>query len=192
MQDDPLLDAALAAAIARAPAEGWTRATLRRATADAGADAELADSLFPRGPVSAIAAWSRATDRRVQELAAAEDMAGLRTPQRVRRAVEIRLTLVEPQRVALRGALGVLALPWNAGLALRLTAETASALWYAAGDRSTDFSWYTRRATLAAVYGATLVFLLSPRDPDLPEVLKFLDRRLADIAPRGGPGRRPA
>lgn len=192
MEDDPLLDAALAAAIARAPAEGWTRGMLRRATADAGTDPELADSLFPRGPVSAVAAWSRATDRRVEALAAGEDMGGLRTPQRVRRAVELRLTLVEPHREALRGALGLLALPWNAGLALRLTAETASSLWYAAGDRSADFSWYTRRATLAAVYGATLAFLLSPREPDLPEVLAFLDRRLSDIAPRGAPRRKAA
>ncbi len=184
MEDDPLLDAALAAAVTRAAGEGWTRGMLRRATADAGADEELAESLFPRGPVSAIAAWSRATDRKVEALAAAEDMAGLRTPGRVRRAVELRLTLAEPHREALRGALSILALPWNAGLAVRLTAETASSLWYAAGDASTDFSWYTRRATLAAVYGATLAFLLSPREPGLAEVLEFLDRRLADIAPR--------
>lgn len=184
MQDDPLLDATLAAAVARAPAEGWTRAMLRRAAAEAGAAPDMAESLFPRGPVSAVAAWSRATDRRVEALAASENMAGLRTPQRVRRAVELRLALVEPHREALRGALGLLALPWNAALALRLTAETASSLWYAAGDRSADFSWYTRRATLAAVYGATLAFLLSPREPEMPEVLAFLDRRLADIAPR--------
>jgi ubiquinone biosynthesis protein COQ9 len=57
-------------------------------------------------------------------------------------------------------------------------------MWYAAGDRSADFSWYTRRATLAAVYTATLAFWLGPRAPDMEEALAFLDRRLADLAPR--------
>lgn len=188
-RDDPLLDAALAAAVRRAPREGWTSAMLRRATEEAGAAPELAESLFPRGPVSAVEAWSAATDRKVEELAAASGMAGLRTPERVRRAVEIRLRLAEGDREALRGALALLALPWNAPAALRITARTASSLWYAAGDRSADFSWYTRRATLAAVYSATIAFWMSPRAPDLDEVLAFLDRRLADIAPRKRPAR---
>lgn len=181
---DPLRDAALLAALRRAPAEGWTEGMLRRATVEAGAAPELAESLFPRGPVSAVAAWSEMADRRMEEAAAREDMTGLRTPQRVRRVVELRLRAVEPHRDALRGALGLLALPWNLGTAAKLTASTVSAMWYAAGDRSSDFSWYTRRATLAAVYGATLAYWISPREPEMEETLEFLDRRLADIAPR--------
>ncbi|MBY0339048.1 MAG: COQ9 family protein [Acetobacteraceae bacterium] len=177
--DDPLLDAALDAALERAPDEGWTRAMLRRAVTDAGSDPELAESLFPRGPVSAIAAWSRRSDQRMEQ--AAGDLSGLRTPERIRRVIEARLTEAEPHREALRGALAVLATPWNLGLAATLTAETVSAMWYAAGDSSADFSWYTRRATLAGVYGATLAYWMSPSGPDLPETLAFLDRRLADL-----------
>jgi ubiquinone biosynthesis protein COQ9 len=178
---DPLLEAALGHLLERVPFEGWTEATLRAAVADAGAAPELAESLFPRGVTSAIAAWSRDADRRMLDAAAAEDMAGLRMPERVRRAVELRLTEVEPHREALRGALALLALPWNLPLAARLTAETVSAMWYAAGDASADFSWYTRRATLAAVYGATLAYFIGPRWPTLEETLAFLDRRLADL-----------
>jgi ubiquinone biosynthesis protein COQ9 len=57
-----------------------------------------------------------------------------------------------------------------------------SAIWYAAGDKSADFSWYTRRATLAAIYSATLAFWLSGRGQGLDAALEFLDRRLADHA----------
>ncbi len=85
-----------------------------------------------------------------------------------------------PHKPALRDALGLLALPWNARLATCLTAETVSAMWYAAGDNSADFSWYTRRATLAAIYGATLAFWLRDPSPGLANTLEFLDRRLAD------------
>jgi ubiquinone biosynthesis protein COQ9 len=67
-------------------------------------------------------------------------------------------------------------------------------MWAAAGDTSADFSWYTRRATLAGVYGATLAFWMQDDTPGFPATRAFLDRRLADLAklqrPRGP--KRPA
>lgn len=169
------------AAVRRAGREGWTRETLRRALLDCGDPPELLPSAFPRGVPGAIEAWVALTDARMDAAAAAEDMTALRTPARIRRVVELRLRLLAPDREALRAALATLALPWNAPLGLRLLARTASAIWHAAGDRSADFSWYTRRATLAAVYSATLAYWLRPIEPDLEEVLSFLDRRLQDL-----------
>ena len=83
---------------------------------------------------------------------------------------------------ALRAALSLLAMPWNAPIAARSLARSVNAIWYAAGDKSADFSWYTRRATLAAIYSATLAFWLSGRGDGLEAALEFLDRRLADHA----------
>lgn len=175
------------AAVERAEWEGWSPATLRAACGDAGEDPALLDSHFPRGVAGAVADWSALADEEMERAAAQEDMAGMRTPARIRRVVELRLRAAEPHREALRGALRVLALPWNLALGARVAARTASVMWHAAGDGSADFSWYTRRATLAAVYGATLAFWLSPRQPEMEEVLAFLDRRLADMAPRRNP-----
>ncbi len=169
------------AAVRRAGSEGWTRATLRHALADCGDAEELLPSAFPRGVVGAIEAWIAITDARMNDASAGEDLAALRTPARIRRVVELRLRLLEPDREALRAALGVLALPWNAPKGLRLLGSTASAIWHAAGDSSADFSWYTRRATLAAVYSATLAFWMRPIQPEMEEVLLFLDRRLQDL-----------
>jgi len=169
------------AAVRRAGQEGWTSATLRHALEDCGEGAELLSSAFPRGVTGAIASWLAQVDAQMDAAAAVEDLAALRTPERIRRVVEIRLRLLEPDRDALRAALGHLALPWNAPVALRCLARTASAMWHAAGDRSADFSWYTRRATLAAVYAATLAFWMRPNQPEMAEVLSFLDRRLRDL-----------
>ena len=175
------------AVVARAGLEGWNDATLRAALQDRGEDPLLLESHFPRGAAGAIVDWIALTDRRMEAAATGEDLLALRTPARIRRLIELRLHLIEPDIEALRGAMAVLALPWNLGLALRATARTASAIWHAAGDSSADFSWYTRRVTLAAVYSATIAYMLSPRLPTLEEVLAFLDRRLADIAPRRRP-----
>lgn len=174
-------DALILAAVAQANHIGWTRETLRRALEDQGEPAEMLDNAFPRGVAGAVEAWCALADRRMEEEAAAEDMTALRTPQRIRRVIELRLRAAEPDREALRAATALLALPWNLPVALRCTANTASSIWYAAGDSSADFSWYTRRATVAAIYAATLAYWLRPQAPELEEVLEFLDRRLSEL-----------
>lgn len=171
----------LHAAARRANTEGWTAAALRGALEDCGEPPDMLPSAFPRGVPGAIEAWCRLADDEMAAAAAAEDLSGLRTPARIRRVIELRLRALEPDREAVRAAAGHLALPWNLPLALRCTARTASAIWHAAGDRSADFSWYTRRATVGAVYAATIAFWMRPSTPEMDEVLAFLDRRLQDL-----------
>jgi ubiquinone biosynthesis protein COQ9 len=149
---------------------------------DAGMAPEDAEWMFPRGAISAIEAWIELADRRMEDAGLAADFSGLRTHERVRFLIKARLEAAEPHRDALRAALSLLAMPWNAPIAARSLARSVNAIWYAAGDKSADFSWYTRRATLAAIYSATLAFWLSGRGDGLEAALEFLDRRLADHA----------
>jgi ubiquinone biosynthesis protein COQ9 len=51
-----------------------------------------------------------------------------------------------------------------------------------AGDQSTDFSFYTKRASLAAVYSSTLLFWLNDTSSEQNKTAEFLDRRLYDIS----------
>ena len=106
----------------------------------------------------------------------------LRVPQRIRRVVELRLIAMAPHKAALRRALALLALPWNAPQGLRATAGAVDAMWHAAGDTSADFSWYTRRATLAAIYTTHHRLVAAGRGP--------LDLRRHGIPrpPAGRPG----
>ena len=60
-------------------------------------------------------------------------------------------------------------------------ARTIDAIWHAAGDRSADFSWYTKRAILTPIYAATLLYWLRDDSFDDEATLAFLDRRLAAI-----------
>lgn len=179
-------DAAVQAALPHVPELGWTRAALRAGLEARGEDPASEAWLFPRGAVGAIELWLDLADRRMAEAAAAEGVEGLRIPARIRRLILLRLEQAEPHREAVRRALARLVLA--PGAALRTTARTVDAIWAAAGDASADFSWYTRRASLAAVYGATLAYWLRPKDPGLEATAAFLDRRLAELA-RLGRGR---
>lgn len=174
-------DRAVRAMLPIAATAGWNGATIRAGLAASGEDPALAASHFPGGPLHAIAAWSDLADRDMAAAVLAEDLAAARVPARIHRLVEVRLAAAAPHKPALRRAFGRLALPWNAGLALRLTARTADAMWHAAGDASADFSWYTRRASLGTIYGATVTYWLRNDDPGTNDALAFLDRRLADL-----------
>ena len=177
-------DAAIEALLPNVPFDGWTIAALRAA---AGPDADL---LFPGGATDMVEAYCDLGDRWMEEGAAAGDLSGLSLSKRVRAVIALRFQQNREYKDAVRRALAVLAVPGNAGVALRCTARTVDSIWHAAGDGSVDFSWYTKRAILAGVYGSTLLYWLNDGSDDDAPTLAFLDRRLAGVGRIGGLRRR--
>jgi ubiquinone biosynthesis protein COQ9 len=173
-------DAAIRAILPLVPRTGWSGRSIAAGLRAAGLPEDEAAFLFPRGVSSAVEAWLDLTDRDMA--AAAGDVSALRVPARIRALVAARLRLLAPHKEAARQAMALLALPWNAPIGLRAMARSASAIWYAAGDNSADFSWYTRRMTLAGIHGATLAYWLRDDAEDIGPALDFLDRRLAGLA----------
>jgi ubiquinone biosynthesis protein COQ9 len=171
----------IAAALPNVPFDGWTPDTLRRAAANAGYDPLTALRVFPRGPVEAIQAWVALADRHMLSSFEAHVRPGMKTGERVALAIRLRLEIVAPWREAVRRALTVLTLPYNAPLAGRLVYDTVDAIWYAAGDTATDFNFYTKRGLLAGVYSATVLYWLEDKSEGCAETWRFLDRRLADV-----------
>jgi ubiquinone biosynthesis protein COQ9 len=172
-------DAAIDAMLPNVPFDGWTTRALRSGLATAGLPADEATILFPGGAADMIAVFCDLADRRMTEAAAT--LTETKLTARVRAVIELRLSMNRPHKEAIRRAISVLALPGNARTAAAITARTVDAIWYAAGDRSADFSWYTKRAILTAVYGATLLFWLHDGSEDDAGTRAFLDRRLHDV-----------
>lgn len=173
-------DAAIQAILPHVPTMGWTPRAVSAGLQEAGMAAEDAAYLFPRGAVSAVEAWLDLIDREM--VAEAGDLSAERTPGRIRALIAARLRLAAPHKEAVRQGVALLALPCHAARGVATAARSASAIWYAAGDRSSDFSWYTRRASLATIYGATLAYWLRDDSADLEPALDFLDRRLEGLA----------
>jgi len=172
-------DAAIEAMLPNVPFDGWTLRALRSGLAAAGLPEDEAAILFPGGSADMVAVFCDVADRRMGEAAAALTETGLTA--RVRAIVALRLAMNRPHKEAIRRAMSVLALPGHARTAAAITTRTVDAIWHAAGDRSTDFSWYTKRAILTAVYGATLLYWLRDSSDDDAETRAFLDRRLHGV-----------
>jgi ubiquinone biosynthesis protein COQ9 len=175
----PERDAAIEAMLPNVPFDGWTVRALRTGLAAAGMPEDEAQILFPGGAADMIAVFCDLADRRMTEAAAA--LTETKLAERVRAIIALRLTLNRPHKEAIRRAVAALALPGNARTAAAITARTVDAIWHAAGDRSADFSWYTKRALLTAVYGATLLFWLHDTSDDDVNTRAFLERRMRGI-----------
>ena len=179
--DAALRDRLADAVATEAVFEGWTRTALSAAARRLELPTGEADRLFPGGPVQILSYLSERADLRTVEDMEKEGVAGLKIRDRIKSAVRIRLERHAGEREAVRRALALLALPFNAGLALKLLYKTVDAMWYAAGDTSTDFNFYTKRATLAGVYSSTLLYWLNDRSPGAEATWGFLDRRIDDV-----------
>ena len=172
-------DAVLKAALPNVPFDGWTDATLERAAESAGFPGQ-AKRIFPGGSKDAIAHFMDLADRLMLEDLQAHDLASMKVRARVTTAVRVRLERWTANREAIRRALSLSPLPPFAGDALRGWYRTVDAIWRAAGDRATDFNFYTKRALLAGVYAATILYWLDDRTLGCSATWAFLDRRIAD------------
>lgn len=172
--------AILSAALAHVPFDGWSMATLDAAADDAGVDRAAAHALFPRGAVDLALAWHELGDARMVERLHGEDLAGLRFRDRIAMAVRLRIEAAQ-DREAVRRGVTLFSLPIHAADGSRAIWNTVDVIWTALGDTSDDLNWYTKRATLAAVYSATVLYWLGDDSPGYANTWAFLDRRIEDV-----------
>jgi ubiquinone biosynthesis protein COQ9 len=169
----------LAEALAEIPVTGVSNATLELAAERAGISKREVEDAFPHGPASLVEAFSLWADRQMAETLAAEP--GKRMRERIAGAVRARIEAMAPYKEAVRRMTVFLALPQHAGLAAQLMIRSVDAMWRAAGDRSSDFSYYTKRATLGGVYGATFAYWLTDPSEGHRATWTFLDHRIDNV-----------
>ena len=174
-------DALLAALLPDVPFDGWTWEAMRAAARriDMAEDELLA--LFPDGPRALVEWFSHWADRLTLETMASRPTRRDEARGAHRRGRGDAACAARPASRGGAARAGFLALPQNAALGARLLYDTVDALWYAAGDTATDFSFYTKRGMLAGIYAATTLFWLDDRSLDGAATEAFLERRLAEV-----------
>ena len=177
----PTLRDRLAEAVAKEAAfSGWTSGGMRErcragrapAPTPAACSPAARSTCWPTSPGGPTSARSSSWRRRVDEL---------RTRDRIALGVKLRIQNTVGGKESVRRGLALLALPFNGPLALRLLYRTVDAIWYAAGDTSTDFNFYSKRALLAGVFSSTLLYWLNDRSEGDEATWGFLDRRIDNV-----------
>lgn len=172
------------AAMNHVPAHGWTAAAIAAGAADVGLPPSAA-GLLPGGGAELLTRFLRSVNARVAEqmrdggpLAA---VAG-RPVDRVHAAVMGRLALLAPVKGRWGEALALGGRPDAVGGTVRATAEFVDEVWAYAGDVSTDFSWYTKRAGLATLYHTIELYWLTDTSADASATSAFARRTLGSAA----------
>lgn len=162
------------ALLTHVPFDGWGETALRHAARDVGITLPLAREYFPDA-ITMIDHHHRLTD------AAMAVPAGGGITAKVRAAILSRIDYVAEDREAVRRALHFLSLPHHIYAATKMSYRSADAIWLAVGSQDQGFDWATKRTSLIAVYGATLLFWLSDEGQDRAKLESFLDRQLARL-----------
>ncbi len=130
--------------------------------------------MFPRGAMELVEHFMHACDVSMSTQMSHCNFDGVAVNDRIRTGVVARLKPLGPLIRTWPEAMAVGALPQNLPYTLRLLGGTVDEIWYYAGDRSTDISWYTRRGLLLSVYASTGTASPARGDKESQETLYVL------------------
>ncbi|GFR61825.1 ubiquinone biosynthesis protein COQ9, mitochondrial, partial [Elysia marginata] len=165
---------------------GWTQKALEAGAKDEGLP-PIAHGMFPRGGAELVHYFYSKSNEELAEILSADvkeaEAKGekLKTQTFIQNAIETRLRMIFPYMDIWPQAMAIQALPQNAVDSWTNTLNLMDEIWYYAGDRSTDFNWYTKRMTLFAIYKSTEVYMLQDKSADKEDTWAFLNRRLKDL-----------
>ncbi len=172
-------DTFLDAILPHVPFDGWSHAAMDAATADLDIGADEVRVLFPRGPVDMALAYHQRGDRLMAARMQGADLSALRYSDRIAAGLRFRLEVADRELV--RKGMALFALPQHAGIGAGAVWQTCGLIWETLGDASRDVNWYTKRATLSAVYSSAVLFWLGDDSEDNQDSWDFIDRRIADV-----------
>lgn len=162
------------------PFDGFSDVAFDAAVADLGITPGHARALFARGGVDVAKALHLQGDQMMLDRMAETDMNALKYREKIAAMVRFRLEAAGDAEV-IRRATSLFALPQYASEGSALLWGTSDAIWTALGDTSRDINWYSKRATLSAVYASTLLFWLGDESEDHADTWAFLDRRIENV-----------
>jgi ubiquinone biosynthesis protein COQ9 len=185
----------LVSAVEHVPFDGWSHTSLRRAAKENDVSEGMAELAFP-SIRDLVVYYIDQIDTDMVTALSAHKMTDMRIRDRITLAVQARIEALLPYREAERRALAYMVLPQNAVTSARCLSGTIDLMWRTIGDTSTDFNFYTKRATLAGVYSATLLYWMSDLSEGFEDTWAFLGRRIDDVMKiekakakmRGSPG----
>lgn len=171
----------LEAALAHVVFDGWSEATYQAALKDTDVDAATGKALFPRGALDLAIAFHKQGDAEMKDRLTRENLLSMRFRDRVAAGVRYRIEAADAHKEAVRRGTTLFSLPQYAPEGAKLVWGTADTIWDTLGDTSEDYNWYTKRATLSAVYSATVLYWLGDNSSDQSPTWEFLDRRIENV-----------
>lgn len=179
-QIDLVKTALLEAILPHVAFDGWSDTAFQAAQNDSQIEADAARAACPRGAVDLAMAYHRDGDDRMVAALDAMDQSEMRIRDKIAAAIQLRLDAAEDKEAVRRGT-ALFAMPHLAGEGAQMIWGTADAIWNALGDQSDDVNWYSKRATLGAVYSSVVLYWLGDDSLDGQATTAFIERRIDNV-----------
>ena len=185
MNDDDVSAEILNVALEFVPTYGWSQRSIDEAVEAL----ELSIStvgMFKRGSADLVLHFIESSNAKLYEFLASESKRfttdeSVNTSLFIEKAIQERLKMIIPFIDSWPQALSLIASPSVVPEVLEQGANMIDEIWYHAGDMSSDMSWYSKRAAVAALHVSTELFMLQDKSPNFEDTWDFLHRRMKDL-----------
>ena len=168
-------------ALPHVPFDGWTKTMFDSVCADVEYSKELIESAFPSGVRDLVASFARYIDERMIKQLNVLDTADMRVRDKIKKAVQTRLDILEAYKETERLAIGFWTLPSQTHYGLKSLWQTSDVIWNWAGDVATDYNRYTKRGLLSGVIAKTTLYWLDDHSSSYQGTGSFLDRQISRV-----------
>ncbi len=168
-------------AIKMVPFDGWGDNILKTSAKNAGLDENYAKIAFKNGAIDAVSMFLDNINTETFAKIDAEKLKILKIREKIFYILNCRFETMEEYKPVIRKTVQFLAMPQNIFCGTKFLWQMTDKIWYAAGDTSTDFNYYTKRTTLAGVYSSTLLFWLEDTSENYNDTKEFLKRRIENV-----------
>ncbi len=157
---------------------GWTKNLLKKLINSKTKSYDLG-YLFPNGYSDLLSLALNEINKSLENKISKINIINFSISKRMKKILQTRLEILDADKIFYRKTFNHLLLPNKSKLMKRNLYKSVDKMWYLAGDNSTDFSFYTKRLILAAIYtNALFVFF----NKDIKEASINIDKNLEKIS----------
>lgn len=149
--------------IGNVPKFGWSRETLLQCAKKQRISTSVLAKLFPSFEYDVLKFLIAQNNTQVEKNYNSFNNSRLKTRDKIKTILELKFDSNEYLKKALPEMLKFLLRPGNLLMSIKMLHENSDFIWNLAGDKSNDFSFYSKRGLLSMVYLATLIYWLNDK-----------------------------
>ena len=138
------------------------------------------NTLFPNGYKSLLDLYLSEINEKMTKESKNIDLIRLKVNERIKALMTIRLKIMKNEKKLISKTFLYLLLPHNFKIASQNLYKTVDQIWFLAGDNSTDFNFYSKRAILASIYSTTLLHFIN--NDNINETIDVMNQSVKKVS----------
>lgn len=136
--------------------------------------------LFPRGYKSLLQLYLHEINEKMILKSRNIDLIRLKLHERIRELIILRLKIMLIEKKLISKTFLFLLLPQNYKFSIINLYKTVDEIWYLAGDNSTNFNFYSKRAILGSIYTSVMIHFINNNNID--DTIEILNKQLKKVS----------